>query len=58
MPLIIDHCDYDNINNVMVLASRFKDRYLDAGKAFPTYETQNPPDARRLRPVVNTTAFV
>ena len=48
----------DNINNVMVLASRFKDRYLDAGKAFPTYETQNPPDARRLRPAVNTTAFV
>ena len=48
----------DNINNVMVLASRFKDRYLNAGKAFPTYETQNPPDARRLRPTVNTTAFI
>ena len=48
----------DNINNVMVLESRFKDRYPDAGKAFPTYETRNPPDARRLQPTVNTTAFV
>ena len=48
----------DNINKVSVLESKFKDRYPDAGKAFPTYETQNPPDARRLRPTVNTTAFV
>ena len=48
----------DNINNVMVLASKFKDKYPDAGKAFPTYETTPPPDARRMRPVVNTTAFV
>ena len=48
----------DNINNVMVLESKFKDKYPDAGKAFPTYETQNPPDARRMRPAVNTTAFV
>ena len=48
----------DNINNVMVLESRFKDRYPDAGKAFPTYETTSPPDARRMRPAVNTTAFV
>ena len=47
-----------NINKVSVLESKFKDRYPDAGKAFPTYETQNPPDARRLRPTVNTTAFV
>ena len=48
----------DNINKVSVLESRFKDRYPDAAKAFPTYETQDPPDARRLRPTVNTTAFV
>ena len=48
----------DNINNVMVLGSKFKDRYPDAGKAFPTYEATPPPDARRMRPVVNTTAFV
>ena len=48
----------DNINNVMVLASKFKDRYPDAGQAFPTYEATPPPDARRMRPVVNTTAFV
>ena len=48
----------DNINKVSVLESKFKDRYPDAGKAFPTYETQNPPDARRLRPTVNTTAFI
>ena len=47
-----------NINNVMVLASKFKDKYPEAGKAFPTYETRNPPDARRLQPTVNTTAFV
>ena len=48
----------DNINNVLVLGSKFKDRYPDAGKAFPTYDTTPPPDARRQRPVVNTTAFV
>ena len=48
----------DNINNVMVLGSKFKDRYLDAGKAFPTYKTTPPPDARRMKPAVNTTAFV
>ena len=48
----------DNINKVAVLASNFKNRYPDAGKAFPTYETRNPPDARRLQPTVNTTAFV
>ena len=48
----------DNINKVLVLESKFKDRYPDAGKAFPTYETNPPPDARRMRPTVNTTAFV
>ena len=48
----------DNISNVMVLESKFKDRYPDAGQAFPTYETTLPPDARRMRPAVNTTAFV
>ena len=48
----------DNINNVMVLESKFKDRYPDAGQAFPTYDTAPPPDARRMRPTVNTTAFV
>ena len=48
----------DNINNVLVLESKFKDRYPDAGKAFPTYETTPPPDARRMRPAVNTTAFI
>ena len=48
----------DNINNVMVLESKFKDKYPDAGRAFPTYKTTPPPDARRMRPVVNTTAFV
>ena len=48
----------NNINSVMVLASKFKDRYPDAGKAFPTYETTPPTDARRMRPAVNTTAFV
>ena len=47
-----------NINNVMVLASKFKDKYPEAGKAFPTYETTPPPDARRMRPTVNTTAFI
>jgi predicted DNA-binding transcriptional regulator YafY len=48
----------DNINNVLVLSSKFKNRYPDAGKAFPTYESAPPPDARRQRPTVNTTAFV
>ena len=48
----------DNINNVLVLGGKFKDRYPDEGKAFPTYKTSLPPDARRLRPTVNTTAFV
>ena len=48
----------DNINNVLVLGGKFKDRYPDAGKAFPTYKATPPPDARRLRPTVNTTAFV
>ena len=51
----------DNINNVMVLSTKFKDRYPDAGKAFPTYVSDNPPDARRLprsRARVNTSAFV
>ena len=48
----------DNINNVLVLGGKFKDRYPDAGKSFPTYESTPPPDARRLRPTVNTTAFV
>ena len=48
----------DNISNVMVMSSKFKDRYPDAGRAFPTYEATPPPDARRMRPTVNTTAFV
>ena len=48
----------DNINNVLVLQSKFKDRYPDAERAFPTYDTTPPPDARRMRPTVNTTAFV
>ena len=48
----------DNINNVLVLGGKFKDRYPDEGKAFPTYKATSPPDARRLRPTVNTTAFV
>ena len=48
----------NNINNVLVLGGKFKDRYQDAGKSFPTYESTPPPDARRLRPTVNTTAFV
>jgi len=48
----------DNINSVLVLNTKFEDRYPDEGKAFPTYESQNPPDARRMRPTVNTTAFV
>ena len=48
----------NNINSVLVLQGRFEDRYPDAGRAFPTYESTPPPDARRLRPRVNTTAFV
>ncbi len=51
----------DNISNVMVMSSKFKDRYPDAGKAFPTYVSDNPPDARRLpttRARVNTSAFI
>ena len=48
----------DNINNVLVLETTFSDRYPGAGRAFPTYTTTNPPDARRMRPAVNTTAFV
>ena len=48
----------DNINKVSVLESKFKDRYPDADKAFPTYDFNPPPDARRMRPTVNTTAFV
>ena len=50
--------ELNNINNVLVLGSKFKNRYPDATSAFPTYESDNPPDARRLRPAVNTTAFV
>ena len=48
----------DNINKVVVMESNFKDRYTDVVKTVATHETQNPPDARRLRPTVNTTAFV
>ena len=48
----------DNINSVLVLNTKFEDRNPDGGKAFPTYEATNPPDARRMRPAVNTTAFV
>ena len=48
----------NNINNVLVLESKFIDRYPDQGEAFPTIESTNPPDARRMRPTVNTTAFV
>ena len=48
----------NNINNVMVLESKFKDRYMDAGEAFSTYKTMPVPDARRMRPAVNTTAFI
>ena len=47
-----------NINSVLVLQSKFKDRYPEAGRAFPTYDTTPPSDARRMRPTVNTTAFV
>ena len=48
----------DNINSVLVLQSKFKDRYPDDSAAFPTYDTTPPPDARRMKPSVNTTAFV
>ena len=48
----------DNINNVLVLGTTFENRYPDGGQAFPTYTSANPPDARRMRPTVNTTAFV
>ena len=48
----------NNINSVLVLQGKFEDRYPDAGRAFPTYESTPPPDARRLRPRVNTTAFL
>ena len=48
----------NNVTNVLVLGSKFKDRYLDEGVAFPTIKSTNPPDARRMRPAVNTTAFV
>jgi len=48
----------DNINSVLVLNTKFEDRYPDEGKAFPTYEANNPPDARKMRPAVNTTTFV
>ena len=48
----------DNINSVLVLQSKFKDRYPYDSAAFPTYDTTPPPDARRMRPTVNTTAFV
>ncbi len=54
----------NNIKNILVLGTKFKDRYPDGGKAFATYALKAtpkeaaPPDARRLRPTVNTTAFV
>lgn len=45
----------DNINSVLVLNTKFEDRYPDDGKAFPTYEADSPPDARRVSsPAVNT----
>ena len=47
-----------NITNVLVTHSKFPSRYPTDGKAFPTYTSTNPPDARRMRPAVNTTAFV
>ena len=48
----------NNINNVLVMPTSFKDRYPDGGqgKAFPTTVSVNPPDARRLRPTVNTSS--
>ena len=48
----------NNINSVLVLNTKFEDRYPNGEKAFPIYEANNPPDARRMRPAVNTTAFV
>ena len=48
----------NNINSVLVLNTKFDDRYPNGEKAFPIYEANNPPDARRMRPAVNTTAFV
>ena len=48
----------DNISSVLMLGSTFEGRYADDGQAFPTYTSVNPPDARRMRPKVNTTAFV
>ena len=48
----------DNINSVLVLNTKFQDRYPNGEIAFPIYEANNPPDARRMRPAVNTTAFV
>ena len=48
----------NNIDSVLVLNGKFEDRYPDAGKAFPTYESTPPPDARKLSPRVNTTTFV
>jgi hypothetical protein len=47
----------DNINSVLVLNTKFENRYPDEGKAFPTYTATNPPDARRMtRPTVNTSS--
>ena len=48
----------NNITNVLVTRSKFPSRYPTDGKAFPTYTSINPPDARRMKPAVNTTAFV
>ena len=48
----------DNINSILVLNTKFEDRYPDEGKSFPTYKANNPPDARRVRPAINTTTFV
>ena len=48
----------NNITNVLVTHSKFPSRYPTEGKAFPTYTSIKPPDARRMRPAVNTTAFV
>ena len=47
-----------NINNVLVVGTTFSNKYPDARTAFPTIKSTNPPDARRMRPAVNTTAFV
>ena len=48
----------NNITNVLVTRSKFPSRYPTEGKAFPTYTSINPPDARRMKPAVNTTTFV